>query len=161
MILSRMQKGRLRHRGRPRVAKRGSGALHTKASDWSVGVEVQRHNGWSLGFNLGYWPSSPGTLFSQNLVLAPAQACDSAAVHKAFLTPPATQPSSGTSPPLATPRRIHPWPPKTSHAHLLAFLLLCLPTLTTPAWQLPFRLPSPTSTPSFLASEYGIEKASG
>lgn len=82
-----MQKGRLRHRGRPRVAKRGSGALHTKASDWSVGVEVQRHNGWSLGFNLGYWPSSPGTLFSQNLALAPAQACDSAAAEQGFPDP--------------------------------------------------------------------------
>lgn len=68
-------------------------AVHTKASDWS----------WPLAL--------PGTLFSQNLVLAPTQACDSAVAEQAFPNPTShpgqlgnfcTPDHTRTYPPLAT-----------------------------------------------------------
>lgn len=111
--------GLLRHVGWGRW-----GGGHPKASGLSCGngggEETERHTGWSLGCDLGHWPQlSPVT----QLVLS-----------KAFLTPPASQPRSGTSPPLATPplatpQHTPPWPPKSSHAHLtrLSASLLSLP----------------------------------
>lgn len=110
------------------------------------------------------WPSAlPGTLFSQNLVLAPAQACDSAGAEQGFPDPishpgqPRDFSTPGHTKDIPTPGH-----PSQVMPICLAFLLLSRPTpSTTPGWQLPSRHPGPTPMPSFLALECGIEKALG
>lgn len=73
--------------------------------------EAGRHTGWSLGCDLGR------PLFSQHLVLAPAQPVVQPVMRKAFLTPPAARPGDFSAP--SHPRQVRP-------IHQ-AFLLLPLP----------------------------------
>lgn len=76
--------------------------------EWGLGESWEAH--WmESGCDVGPWPC-PGTLFSQNLVLAPAQACDSV-LSKAFLTHQPAQLRAFST--LTTSVSTHPWPPKS------------------------------------------------
>lgn len=101
-------------------------------------------------------------MFSQSLVLAPAQASDSASAEQGFPDP-TSQPSSETSPPrprqdiAALATQVMPiWPASQS--------LSLSPIPTAPGGSSPpegvsiLTAAAPPSTPSFLALECGIER---
>lgn len=159
-----------RHRGRSAAAKRGCRALTPRllVCLWEQGWEgSSRTPGGAWGVTLPTGPR-PGPCSPRTWSWPQLRPVSQPVLSKDFLTPPPTEPSSGTSPALATPGHTRAWPPRQVTPFRLACPLLSSPppqSGNSPARSVstltPATFPAPTPMPSFLALECGTEKASG